>query len=38
MARVATLLEPVLILVVGVVLGGILIALYLPMFDLSSAI
>lgn len=29
-----TLLEPVMIALLGVVIGGIVIALYLPIFDL----
>lgn len=35
---VTTLMEPVLIVVVGAAVGFILVALYLPMFDLSSVI
>ena len=34
----ASVLEPTLILLVGALVGGILVALYLPMFDLMSAI
>lgn len=33
-----TLLEPLLIVTIGLVLGAILIALYLPMFDLVQAV
>lgn len=32
------LVEPILILVIGVTLGGILIALYLPLFEMSTVI
>jgi len=34
----STLLEPVIIMIVGILVGVILIAMYLPMFKLSSAI
>ncbi|MEL4309131.1 type II secretion system F family protein [Joostella sp. CR20] len=34
----STVMEPIIILMVGVVVGVILIAMYLPMFKLSSAI
>lgn len=33
-----SVIEPALILVIGALLGGILIALYLPMFDLVTAV
>ena len=32
----ATLLEPIMIAVLGIVVGGIVIAMYLPIFDLIS--
>ena len=35
-AGLLTLLEPVMIAVLGVVVGGIVIAMYMPMFDLIS--
>ena len=35
---VLSLLEPLLILLVGLVLGAILVALYLPMFDLMNVV
>lgn len=35
---VGSILEPVLIVVIGFILGGILVALYLPMFDLINVI
>ena len=34
----STLLEPIIILIVGVVVGLILIAMYLPMFKLGSVL
>ena len=34
----STIMEPIIILVVGVLVGVILIAMYLPMFKLSSAL
>jgi type IV pilus assembly protein PilC len=33
-----SIIEPVIILFMGVVIGGILIAMYLPMFDIVGAI
>lgn len=33
-----SILEPVLIVVIGILLGGILISLYLPMFDLMDVV
>src|SRR5688500_1857239 len=35
-AGLLTLLEPVMIAFLGVVVGGIVVAMYLPMFDLIS--
>jgi type IV pilus assembly protein PilC len=35
-AGMLTLLEPVMIAFLGVVVGGIVIAMYLPIFDLIS--
>jgi len=37
-ARMTTLLEPAIMLVLGVVMGGVIIALYLPVFRLGSAV
>jgi len=37
-ARMTTLLEPAIMLVLGVVMGGVIIALYLPVFQLGTAI
>ncbi len=34
----STLIEPILIVILGVVVGGILVALYLPIFQLGGAI
>ena len=36
MANLLTLMEPVMILFLGVTVGGIVIAMYLPLFDLIS--
>ena len=38
MSALTSLIEPLLIIVMGVVVGGILIALYLPMFNIASLI
>ena len=35
-AGLLTLLEPVMIAFLGVIVGGIVVAMYLPMFDLIS--
>jgi type IV pilus assembly protein PilC len=37
-AGMMKLIEPIMILFLGVVIGGIVIAMYLPMFDLISKI
>jgi type IV pilus assembly protein PilC len=37
-ASLTSIIEPLLILVVGVIVGGMLIALYLPIFQLSTVI
>jgi len=37
-ANLLALLEPVMICFLGVVIGGIVISMYLPMFDLISKI
>jgi type IV pilus assembly protein PilC len=31
-------LEPIMIVVMGVVIGGMVVAMYLPMFDLMKAV
>ena len=36
--RVARLVEPVLMLVVGTVVGGIVVLMYLPIFELAESI
>jgi type IV pilus assembly protein PilC len=33
-----TLLEPAIMLILGIVMGGVIIALYLPVFRLGSAV
>jgi type IV pilus assembly protein PilC len=37
-ANLLALLEPIMILVLGIIIGGIVISMYLPMFDLISKI
>ncbi len=34
--RLSTLLEPMLILILGIIIGGLVIAMYLPIFNLTS--
>jgi type IV pilus assembly protein PilC len=38
LARVMTLVEPLLMLLVGVLIGGIIIVMYLPVFNMASII
>jgi type IV pilus assembly protein PilC len=38
MSALTSLIEPLLIIVMGIAVGGILIALYLPMFNIASLI
>jgi type II secretory pathway component PulF len=33
-----TVIEPVLLVVMGVVIAGLLLSLYMPLFNLSSAL
>lgn len=35
---ISSILEPILIVLIGLIMGGILVALYLPMFDLVNVI
>jgi len=35
-ANLLTLMEPVMILFLGISVGGIIVAMYLPLFDLIS--
>ncbi|MDR1152964.1 MAG: type II secretion system F family protein, partial [Bifidobacteriaceae bacterium] len=37
-ASLTSIIEPLLIVVVGAIVGGILISLYLPIFELSTAL
>lgn len=37
-AALTSVIEPIIIVILGVVMGGILIAMYLPMFDIIGAI
>ncbi len=36
--NLSTLLEPVMIVTIGLILGGILVAMYLPLFDLVNVV
>ncbi len=36
LGRFVTLVEPVLLVVMGIVVAGLLLALYMPLFQLSS--
>ena len=38
MDRFVTLVEPVLLVVMGIVIAGLLLALYMPLFQLSSVL
>ncbi len=38
MERFITLVEPVLLVIMGLVIAGLLLALYLPLFQLSSVL
>ena len=36
-ARFITIIEPVILVVMGVVIAGVVLALYMPLFELGSA-
>jgi type IV pilus assembly protein PilC len=38
MDRFVTLVEPILLVVMGIVIAGLLLALYMPLFQLSSVL
>jgi type IV pilus assembly protein PilC len=38
LGRFVTLVEPILLVIMGLVIAGLLLALYLPLFNLSSAL
>ena len=38
LGRFVTLVEPVLLVIMGIVIAGLLLSLYLPLFNLSSAL
>ena len=38
MERFVTLVEPVMLVIMGVVIAGLLLALYMPLFQLSSVV
>ena len=37
-SRFITLVEPVLLVIMGVIIAGVVLALYMPLFDLSSVV
>jgi type IV pilus assembly protein PilC len=37
-AQLSTLLEPVIMVILGVLIGGLVMALYLPIFQLGQAV
>ena len=38
LGRFVTLVEPILLIVMGIVIAGLLLSLYMPLFDLSNAV
>jgi type IV pilus assembly protein PilC len=38
LSQLVTFLEPAIIIFLGIVIGGILISMYLPLFELSNVI
>jgi type IV pilus assembly protein PilC len=38
LGRFITLVEPILLIVMGIVIAGLLLALYLPLFNLSNVL
>jgi type IV pilus assembly protein PilC len=38
LSRFVTLIEPALLVVMGIVIAGLLLALYMPLFQLSSVV
>ena len=38
LGRFVTLVEPILLVIMGIVIAGLLLSLYLPLFNLSSAL
>jgi type II secretory pathway component PulF len=38
MERFVTLIEPVLLVIMGIVIAGLLLALYMPLFQLGSVL
>ena len=38
LSRFVTMVEPALLIVMGLVIAGLLLALYMPLFNLSSAL
>jgi type IV pilus assembly protein PilC len=38
LGRFVTIIEPALLVIMGIVIAGLLLSLYLPLFNLSSAL
>ena len=38
MSTLLSLMEPIMIVVLGVVVGGMVVAMYLPIFDMVNAV
>jgi type IV pilus assembly protein PilC len=38
LGRFVTLVEPILLVVMGLIIAGLLLALYMPLFNLTSAV
>ena len=38
LGRFVTLVEPILLIVMGIVIAGLLLSLYMPLFNLSNAL
>ena len=38
MSALLTLMEPIMIVVLGVIVGGMVVAMYLPIFDMMNAV
>ena len=36
--RFVTLVEPILLIIMGIIIAGLLLALYMPLFNLSNAL
>jgi type IV pilus assembly protein PilC len=38
LSRFVTLVEPILLIIMGIVIAGLLLSLYMPLFNLSNAL